>query len=133
MAIAAPDGTVLVSSDPTLVAERLPVGDGRRSWGGAGRDGPTWRRWRTSWPQVPVQPARPAKSSAWRAVGRRLPLCLDRLLDAVPNLLIYLGVASALGLVGSVLLARRVKRQTLGMEPAEIAALVEHREALLTA
>ena len=31
-----------------------------------------------------------------------------------PNLLIYLGVASVLGLGGSLLLARRVKRQTLG-------------------
>ena len=33
--------------------------------------------------------------------------------------------------VGSLLLARRVKRQTLGLEPREIAGLVEQREALL--
>ena len=49
----------------------------------------------------------------------------------VPNLLVYLGVASVLGLGGSLLLSRRVKRQTLGMEPTEIAGLVEHREALV--
>ena len=36
-----------------------------------------------------------------------------------------------LGVVGSLLLARRVKRQTLGLEPREIAGLVEHREAML--
>ena len=34
-------------------------------------------------------------------------------------------------MAGSLLLARRVKRQTLGMEPSEIAGLVEHREAML--
>ncbi len=43
----------------------------------------------------------------------------------------YLGIASLLGVVGSLLLARRVKRQTLGLEPREIAGLVEQREALL--
>ena len=55
----------------------------------------------------------------------------SRLGDVVPNLLVYLGVASVLGLGGSLLLSRRVKRQTLGMEPTEIAGLVEHREALV--
>src|SRR4029450_10706346 len=38
---------------------------------------------------------------------------------------------SATGIVASLLIARRVKRQTLGMEPAEIAGLVEHRDAML--
>ena len=49
----------------------------------------------------------------------------------MPNLLTYLGVASVLGVAGSLLLARRVKRQTLGMEPDEITGLVENREAML--
>ena len=35
----------------------------------------------------------------------------------IPNLLTYLGVASAVGVGGSLLVARRVKRQTLGLEP----------------
>ena len=43
------------------------------------------------------------------------------------NLLLALG----LGIGGSLVLARRLKRQTLGLEPSEIAALVEQREALL--
>ena len=34
-------------------------------------------------------------------------------------------------MIGSLLLARRVKRQTLGLEPREIVGLVEHRDALL--
>jgi two-component system CitB family sensor kinase len=65
------------------------------------------------------------------AVGRNFPSVLERLGDAVPNLLTYLGVASVLGVAGSLLLARRVKRQTLGMEPDEITGLVENREAML--
>ncbi|MGH3834682.1 MAG: ATP-binding protein [Pseudonocardiaceae bacterium] len=65
------------------------------------------------------------------AVGRNYPSVWERLGQATPNLLIYLGVASALGVAGSLLLARRVKRQTLGMEPSDITDLVEHREAML--
>ncbi|GAA2738035.1 ATP-binding protein [Pedococcus aerophilus] len=65
------------------------------------------------------------------AVVRNYPTVLDNLHAALPNLLTYLGIASLLGVVGSLLLARRVKRQTLGLEPREITGLVEQREALL--
>lgn len=37
----------------------------------------------------------------------------------------------SLGTVGAVLLSRRVKRQTFGLEPGEIAGLLEQREAML--
>ena len=70
-----------------------------------------------------------------RRVRRRspgvYPSVLDGLAAAAPNLLTYLGLASAIGIGGSLLVARRVKRQTLGLEPAEIAGLVEHRDAML--
>lgn len=49
----------------------------------------------------------------------------------VPLLLLMLGVALLLGGVGSWLLARRVKRQTFGMDPSEMAVLYEHRVAML--
>ncbi|HEY6597100.1 MAG TPA: ATP-binding protein [Asanoa sp.] len=65
------------------------------------------------------------------AVVKERPSMVENLALAVPNLLTYLGIASALGVLGSLLLARRVKRQTLGMEPREITGLVEHREAML--
>jgi sensor histidine kinase regulating citrate/malate metabolism len=42
-----------------------------------------------------------------------------------------LGIALVLGVGGSLLLARRVRRQTLGLEPAEIVELVQQREAML--
>ncbi|MGZ4507498.1 MAG: ATP-binding protein [Blastococcus sp.] len=50
------------------------------------------------------------------------------------HLLIYLLPAIlglGLGVVGAVLLSRRVKRQTFGLEPGEIAGLLEQREAML--
>ena len=52
-------------------------------------------------------------------VGIEYPSIWARLLQSAPNLLVYLAVASLLGGVGSILLARRVKRQTLGMEAGE--------------
>jgi len=65
------------------------------------------------------------------AAGREYPTLVESLRSATPNLLTYLGLASLLGVAGSYLLARRVKRQTFGMEPREIASLLEHREAVL--
>ncbi|MEU8075087.1 ATP-binding protein [Catellatospora citrea] len=63
--------------------------------------------------------------------GQAYPSWPQLLAEATPDLLTYLLVGSALGIGGSLLLARRVKRQTLGLEPREIAGLVEHREAML--
>lgn len=53
------------------------------------------------------------------------------LTGSLPVILIPLLVALVLATVGAFLLARRVKRQTFGLEPDEIAALVEQREAML--
>ncbi|WP_406048388.1 ATP-binding protein [Kribbella sp. NBC_00889] len=64
-------------------------------------------------------------------VGERAPSIWQRLRGASSYLAIYLGIACVLGLLGSWLLARRIKRQTLGLEPREIAGLAEHREAML--
>src|SRR5437879_10779432 len=41
------------------------------------------------------------------------------------------GVALGLGIAGSLLLARRLKRQTFGLQPSDIAALLEQRESML--
>jgi two-component system CitB family sensor kinase len=49
----------------------------------------------------------------------------------LPLLALYLLVAVALGIIGSLLLARHLKRQTFGLEPEEIARLLETREASL--
>jgi two-component system, CitB family, sensor kinase len=54
-----------------------------------------------------------------------------KLLSDLPVILIPPLLGLVLGVLGSVLLARRIKRQTFGLEPNEIAALLEQREAVL--
>jgi sensor histidine kinase regulating citrate/malate metabolism len=124
------DGTVVASADPTELGRVLDMGESTvldgRGWTGV-REGPSG--------PVAVAMA-PILSDAGRTLGfvavlRPRPSVVDGLRDAAPNLLTYLGVASLLGITGSLLVARRVKRQTLGLEPAEIAGLVEHRNAML--
>jgi two-component system CitB family sensor kinase len=55
----------------------------------------------------------------------------EDLLAAVPVIALYLVVALAIGLLASLLLARRLKRQTFGLDLGEIAALLQEREAML--
>jgi two-component system, CitB family, sensor kinase len=128
--LAGDDGRVLVSSDPTQVHRPVRLGASRvlagASWTGVQREGDH----AVVVAQVPVYDDA-GEVVGLAAIGREVPSVWTRLGDVVPNLLVYLGVASVLGLGGSLLLSRRVKRQTLGMEPAEIADLVEHREALV--
>ena len=45
--------------------------------------------------------------------------------------ILYTGLALAVGVVASLILARAIKRVTFGLEPAEIVALVQEREAML--
>ncbi|WP_166784016.1 sensor histidine kinase [Cryobacterium suzukii] len=78
----------------------------------------------------------PVLSNSGEVVGsvvaaRQFPTVTELLASAAPNLLTYLGVAGVLGVAGSLLLAARVKRQTLGLEPEQIGRLVEHREAMI--
>ena len=49
----------------------------------------------------------------------------------LPTLAIYLLAALIIGALASVLLSRHVKSETFGLEPAEIARLLEQREAVL--
>jgi two-component system CitB family sensor kinase len=49
----------------------------------------------------------------------------------LPVILIPAAIGLALGALGSLLLARHIKRQTFGLEPNEIATLLEQREAML--
>src|SRR5207244_9604033 len=49
----------------------------------------------------------------------------------LPVILIPSLLGLLLGAAGSILLARRIKRQTFGLEPNEIATLLEQREAVL--
>lgn len=78
-----------------------------------------------------TQDVRVGETVGYVVVGREYPTLTERLEMAAPSLATYVGVASLVGLGGSLLLSRRIKRQTLGLEPNEITGLVEHREAML--
>src|SRR5467141_4117374 len=55
----------------------------------------------------------------------------QQLLHQLPGFAVTLLLALGLGVAGSLLLASRLKRQTFGLEPYEIAGLLEEREASL--
>ncbi|MFH8467762.1 ATP-binding protein [Streptomyces sp. NPDC017991] len=131
--VADADGRIVSSTDPTAVGGRLSLGAGvadGRGWSGSlTLDGS-----RELVAQVPVLGATQenlGQPLGTVMIGEADPTVWQRLSGASSYLLAYLGIASGLGLAGSLLLARRVKRQTLGLEPREIAGLAEHREAML--
>jgi len=125
------DERIRVSTDPRLDDTRLPL-PRREVADGAGWSGTLEVAGRTQLvSQVPVLEAATGRQLGTVMIGEDVPTIWQRLGDASSYLLTYLGTALAIGLLGSWLLARRIKRQTLGMEPREITGLAEHREALL--
>ncbi|MGH3051003.1 MAG: Spo0B domain-containing protein, partial [Gaiellaceae bacterium] len=81
-----------------------------------------------------------AKAPIWNGHGRVVGLVSVGVLEStlssefwesLPVILVPLLVALTLGTIGAFLLARRLKRQTFGLEPDEIGALLEQREAML--
>ncbi|MGY0540981.1 ATP-binding protein [Nocardioides sp. YJ-D4] len=130
------DGTVLVATDPTRVGETLDLGrrETSRAWSGdiddAGR--------RAIAAQVPVYGggSTGADAEAPRPVGvvvvtEDYPPLTERLARTWADALTVLLAGLALGVLGSWLLARLIKRRTRGLEPRDIAALADHREGLL--
>ncbi|WP_078492048.1 sensor histidine kinase [Streptomyces yerevanensis] len=127
-------GEIVAATNPTLVGTLLPV-DGTsvsqaRGWSGElSVDGV--RELVAQAPVLSVEPKHIGEHLGTVMIGRVSPTAWQRLNGASSYLLAYLGIASVLGVVGSWLLARRIKRQTFGLEPREIAGLAEHREAML--
>lgn len=80
--------------------------------------------------KVPVRDGR-GKIIGLVSVGLLVNQVSAQLRNDLPVLLIPPAIGLALGALGSVLLARRIKRQTFGLEPTEISALLEQREAVL--
>lgn len=122
-------GIVAAASDPGLRGREpalgSPVAEGR-SWTGdldvAGR--------RSLGGQAPVLDER-GRTIGAVLVSEEYPSWWARLRDSAPNLLLFLGIAAALGAGGAYALSRLIRRQTRGLEPAAIAGLADHQEALL--
>jgi sensor histidine kinase regulating citrate/malate metabolism len=127
--VALADRRIIVSTDPLPVTSvtRLQDTEAFLGRGWVGQDELTG----AALAMAPIINEKTRETDGVVAVGRQYPSLLANLAAARPNLLTYLGIASLLGVIGSLLLARTVKRQTLGLEPREITGLVEQREALL--
>jgi two-component system CitB family sensor kinase len=65
------------------------------------------------------------------SVGFLETAIFNQLMAELPGFALTVLLALGLGVVGSLLLASRLKRQTFGLEPYEIAGLLEEREASL--
>ncbi|WP_086820257.1 sensor histidine kinase [Allokutzneria sp. NRRL B-24872] len=122
-------GTVLTSPDPAQIGEKLADSTALsgRSWVGV-----------LDYASVgdAVVAHVPVISDAGRVVGvvaagRARPSTWETITSSPGDLLVYLGIAAAIGLGGSLVVSWWIKRQTLGLEPREITGLVEHREAML--
>jgi sensor histidine kinase regulating citrate/malate metabolism len=125
-----PAGVVRVSSDPSRNGHALDLADGGarqgRAWfGDLDVDGA-----HSLVGQVPILDI-DGGVLAIVSVSEHYPSVWQLLSGAGERLLVYLGLGAALGMLASWLLSRRIKRQTHGLEIAEIAGLAEHREALL--
>jgi two-component system, CitB family, sensor kinase len=135
VAVVQPDRLVLASADPGRVGTRLSFSPHDQVWGGRSWVGMSrFRGTRAVTAYVPVFDDRPETRGAvigMVVTSTRVPSLVDTLRGESSSLLVYLAVASGLGIVGSLLIARRVKRQTLGLEPRAIASLAEHRDAML--
>uniref|UniRef100_UPI003B3A3F2A sensor histidine kinase n=1 Tax=Nakamurella sp. TaxID=1869182 RepID=UPI003B3A3F2A len=128
--------TIIAATDPTLIGTPLAVPDGR-AWDGRAWDGDlTLAGIDLIAASTPVftSPAGGALDPApagLALVGEEYPSAVTTLASDVPEVALLLGLAALAGLTGSWLLARRIKKQTRGLEPAEIATLTDQREALL--
>ncbi|KQV65971.1 hypothetical protein ASC64_13955 [Nocardioides sp. Root122] len=130
--LADPDGRVLVSSDFVGRDERIDLGSSTvqqlRPWTGDVDDFGE----RAIAAQVPII------DDSGELVGiamatQSYPTWSERVRGVLPDLLTFAGLGLGLGVAGSFLLSRLIRRRTRGLEPAAIAALADQREALLHA
>ncbi|HYP46627.1 MAG TPA: ATP-binding protein [Propionibacteriaceae bacterium] len=129
-------GHVVVSTDPQLEGRPLPwaaaISEPQRAW--SSRVALNGRDYLTAAVPILSNPvgAQPTRQLGIVVVASEHLSRAAALAIAAPTLLTYLGAAMALGIIGSLLLARWIKRQTLGMEPADMVALAEQREAIFS-
>jgi sensor histidine kinase regulating citrate/malate metabolism len=125
-----------VSSDPTIDRTTIALGAPSVARGASWTGTMDVRGVRSLVAQTPILNSNPDVGPVGEHLGTvmvalELPSILDRLAGSSSYLLTYLGLALAIGGLGSWVLARWLKRQTLGLEPAEITGLAESREAML--
>lgn len=132
--ITAPDGEVLVSSDPQRVGTQADL-DGSGVQGGRG-----WSGLREVDGRTVVAAYAPVLSDEDSSEGdlvglvlveQNYPTVWQRLTDSAADLAVFLGVGTLLGVLGTYVVSRVVRRRTRGLGVSEISRLADHREALL--
>ncbi|HET9872610.1 MAG TPA: ATP-binding protein [Propionibacteriaceae bacterium] len=136
-AVADLSGTIAVSTDPRLDGTTLPwpdaLANAARSTSGLIKvRGSEFVAAAAPILSNPDQDGLPTRQLGLAIAAQPSPSRWSALRASSPTLLTYLGSAMLLGVVGSLLLARWIKRQTLGMEPADMVALAEQREAIFS-
>lgn len=125
-----PDGRVRAGTGSTAVGHRVDLSDStvqdRRAWTGDVDD----RGRRSIATHVPVL-TNQGRLIGIVVVAEEYPSLAARARAVLPDLVSFLGLGLILGVAGSWLLSRLIRRRTRGLEPAEIAALADQREALL--
>lgn len=133
--VAAPDGTVLYGASPQDAGTRMRFGAEPRHRVAVWTGDMDLEGQRSLVVQVPVFAPdvanQPPRVVGYVMIADAYPSVLARAQQILPDVATFLGIGLALGVAGAWLLARLIKRRTRGLEPAEIAALADQREALL--
>lgn len=130
VAVTDPKGVVLASSEPETVGDAVDVAAERAALGRSWTGDLTFGGRQTIAARVPVLKA-DGTVTGLALVAEDYPAFGSALAAAVPDLMFFLGMGAALGVAGSWLLSRLIRRRTRGLEPEEIAELADNREALL--
>jgi sensor histidine kinase regulating citrate/malate metabolism len=128
--VVAPDGVVVAASEPSLAGTRAALGesdamDGRGWSGDVEVDGD-----RTIAAHAPVLDD-DGDLAGIAVAEQTYPSVWDRLTGATSNLALFLGLGALLGVAGTFVVSRFVKRRTRGLAATDIDNLADHREALL--
>lgn len=133
--VVGPDGTVLAATDANRVGERADlggdeVGDGR----GGTADVEVGGERRVAAHAPVISDARGDNGAVGAIVAEAAyPSVADQLAEAAPELGLFLGLGAVLGLAGTWVVSRVVRRSTRGLGTTELANLADQREALLHA
>lgn len=130
------DGRVLAATDPTRVGQPAALGDsdaldlGRGWTGDVDVDGD-----RTVAAHAPVISDDRGNNKTLAIVVAEVtyPSVGDQIATAAPDLALFLGLGALLGLIGTWVVSRVVRRSTRGLGTTELAGLADQREALLHA
>lgn len=127
------DGVVVAATDPSRVGDQADLGESDalegRGWTGDVDPGGE----RAIAAHAPIISEEDGTLLGIVAAEEPYPSVAEQVTGAAPYLALYLGLGAVLGLAGTWVVARMVRRSTRGLGTTELARLADHREALLHA